>query len=124
MPLTIHDGSIDPYREIQSYILDNFSSELSVDPDYLYRWIKLTEKDILFNFNYKPRFLNSKLTYFRAQKGPSASIAKKVIFNWEPYVKEISEYEVLGDHVSLISSPNIESLSEKIWSCLKEAHNN
>ena len=123
LPNTLFDNCKNKPEQLAQYIMDNYCHKLSCNSDYLRRWIKVTEADITFGMSYKPKSLGGKLDYFRAKEKLPLFAEEKFSFNWKSYADEFSHYDIPGNHVTLVSSPNVEVLAESIWRCLKETLN-
>jgi thioesterase domain-containing protein len=71
--------------------------------------------------DYEPKFYSEKITLFRADDSFRTPDPR---LGWDGLADEAIEcHDVPGDHYSILKTPNVQVLAEKLRACLDEAEN-
>jgi len=87
---------------------------------------RLAKLEHLYNTNlkaldlYKTRYYNGRITLFNASEKDPAVIPDPY-YGWVGLAREIEIHEVPGNHDTMLTEPNVRSLSKKLDDCLVKA---
>ncbi|HEX8282859.1 MAG TPA: amino acid adenylation domain-containing protein [Pyrinomonadaceae bacterium] len=90
-----------------------------VEPAQVGRLYQVFKTNVLAMMNYEPRPWHGRVTLFRAERQEGVGY---VGGDWKDFALEgVEQFEVPGDHFTMVRPPHVETLAESLARCLEEA---